>query len=325
MHRNPRAVRTSLRAESMFIDRSPLMHRLLPRLLLLLLLPTTTACPTTPAPSAPADLALPADLAPTNPLVGARPYDWEVPASWDGSRPLPLVVVLHGFGVNGLLEARYLGLSRLHDEAGFLLAYPDGSKNAGGQRFWNAAFPADDGGALPDDLAYVDAVIDDMAAHYPVDLKRVFLVGHSNGAFMAQYFACRRPARVAAVASLAGGMLVGVDCSRGDPVALVEIHGDADDTIELGGGKILGMPYQPLADVMTQWTGRDGCGGTDDGAPPLDLEASLPGAETTVRRSTGCRGGAVELWMIRGGGHIPNLGKGFAEAVWGFLAAHPGR
>lgn len=279
-------------------------------------------CPGALPAGASADLAASPDLGPTSPLVAARPYEWEVPAAWDGVRPLPLVVVLHGFGVDGLLEARYLGLSRLHDEAGFLLAFPDGTRNASGQRFWNAAFAAPpDGGALPDDIAYLEAVIDDMAAHYRVDPARVYLAGHSNGAFMAQLFACRRPARVAAVASLAGGMMAGVDCRAGDPVALVEIHGDQDDTIELAGGQILGMPYQPLADVLAMWAARDGCGATDDGAPPLDLEASIPGAETSVRRYTGCRGGALERWMMRGGGHIPNVGKGFAEAVWGFLGS----
>lgn len=287
-------------------------------------LPLLTLLAACPASSPPPSPSTPPDLAPSNPIIAARPYDWESPASWDGKSPLPLVIVLHGFGVNGQLEARYLNLAALHDAAGFLLAYPDGARNAGGQRFWNAGFPPPDGGALPDDLAYLDAIIDDMAAHFPVDARRVFLVGHSNGAFMAQYFACRRPGRVAAIVSLAGGMLDGVDCAKGDPVTLAEIHGDADDTIAPAGGTILGMPYRPLADVIAMWTARDGCAGPpDDTPPPLDLDTSLDGPETTVRRYTGCRGGAVELWTMRGGMHIPIVGRPFADAVWAFLAAHP--
>ena len=273
-----------------------------------------------------ADLAPPPDLAPSNALVAARPYEVEVPPSYDGKTALPLVIVLHGFGVDGLTEARYLGLSRLAPTAGFLLAYPEGTKNEKGQRFWNAGFPiVPDAGALPDDIAYVEAVIDDVAAHYAVDRWRVHLVGHSNGAFLAQYFACRRPERVASLVSLAGGMMEGVDCKIGKPVQLVEIHGTMDDTIELGGGSILGMPYRPLNDVVDMWVARNRCLATpDEKAPPLDLEASLPGDETKVSRYLQCEhGGLVELWTIRGGGHIPTPSRTFAETIWRFLKIHP--
>jgi hypothetical protein len=65
---------------------------------------------------------------------------------------------------------------------------------------------------------------------------------------------------------------------------------------------------------------RDGCGATDDSAPPLDLESSISGAETTVRKWTNCRGGRVELWTIHSGDHIPNLTSEFATDVYRFLS-----
>jgi polyhydroxybutyrate depolymerase len=39
-------------------------------------------------------------------------------------------------------------------------------------------------------VAYLGAVIDDVAAHYTVDPKRFFVIGHSNGGFMAHRLAC---------------------------------------------------------------------------------------------------------------------------------------
>jgi hypothetical protein len=69
---------------------------------------------------------------------------------------------------------------------------------------------------------------------------------------------------------------------------------------------------------------RDGCGPQPDGSdPPVDLAAKVAGAETTVERWPRCRGGAVELWTIRGGDHGPELTPTFGERILDFLAAHP--
>jgi polyhydroxybutyrate depolymerase len=70
---------------------------------------------------------------------------------------------------------------------------------------------------------------------------------------------------------------------------------------------------------------RDGCGATPDtSAPPLDLDRSLPGAETTVERWTSCHpGGGAELWTIQGGMHVPALQTTWPQLVWSWLEAHP--
>src|SRR5207244_7941240 len=117
------------------------------------------------------------------------------------------VVVLHGLGGNGRgIERRYQ-LAALVEELGFLAVYPDGTEEKGGghRRFWNATDACCDffrSGV--DDVAYLDAIIGEMSAAYPVDPARVFVVGHSNGAFMAHRYACDRAAKVAAIVTLAG-------------------------------------------------------------------------------------------------------------------------
>lgn len=291
---------------------------------LVLLAPLALACSSPPGPSIAVDAAVALDLAPSNAAVAARPYLFQIPVDYDPARAAPLVVVLHGFGFSGLIQARYLGLDRLVDGRGFLLAYPEGQLTAQGQQFWNASDAAGGDGGVGDDVSYLAAVIDDMSAHFHVDPHRVYLVGHSNGAFMAQYFACHRPDRVAAVVSLAGGMLVGVDCTAGAPVTLAEIHADTDDTILPSGGTILGMRYRPLADVMATWAKRDGCGATmDTSAPPLDLDNNVAGPETTIARWNDCAGADLELWTMHGGSHVPIPTRNFAATIYDWLAAHP--
>lgn len=46
-----------------------------------------------------------------------------------------------------------------------------------------------------------------MSTRFNVNARCVYLVGHSNGAFMAYGYACEHTVRVAAIAGLAGAML----------------------------------------------------------------------------------------------------------------------
>jgi polyhydroxybutyrate depolymerase len=58
---------------------------------------------------------------------------------------------------------------------------------------------------------------------------------------------------------------------------------------------------------------------------PVDLDATIPGAETSVSMyRSGCQAnGAAELWTIDGGTHVPGLGAEFAPRVVEWLLGHP--
>ena len=123
-------------------------------------------------------------------ILSQRPYNFSVPAGYSASVPTPLVILLHGYGASGLLQDAYFGLRALQSTHTFLYAYPDGTVDATGNRFWNATDACCNFYNLPvDDVAYVTAIIDDVSARYNVDPHQVFLVGHSNGAFMAHRLA----------------------------------------------------------------------------------------------------------------------------------------
>lgn len=261
-------------------------------------------------------------------LVRARPYQSIVPPQYDPATPMPLVVVLHGYGANGFVQAGYLGLSALARTRGFLLAYPNGTLDTTGRLFWNATDACCDFARTNvDDVAYITAVIDDMSARYRVDARRVFLVGHSNGGFMAHRMACDRPTRIAAFVSLAGAFTNDpMRCTPSAPVAALQVHGTADDVIRYEGGSTVGGPatmYPSARDTVAAWGRLNRCGALAMTSTRLDLETSVMGDETVVSRHESCMGGAAELWAIEGGGHLPTLSATWAASIYDWLSAHP--
>jgi len=268
----------------------------------------------------PAPLPRPRPTAP--PLVVSRPYGLQVPTSYNSGTPAPLIVVLHGYSSSGRGQAQYFGLFDGSEKHGYLLAYPDGTTDARGYRFWNATDACCNFyGSQVDDVAYLSAVIDDVEARYNVDPHRIFVVGHSNGGFMAHRLACEIGNRLAAVVSLAGATWKDpARCPAASPVNVLQVHGDADDTILYGG-----TPAYPSAhETVTTWAQKNGCTGSlQQTGARLDLDTQLTGAETQEQTFTGCpSNGAVSLWTIAGGGHVPSLGTEWPEAVWVYISSH---
>lgn len=255
-------------------------------------------------------------------LVEARPYGLTVPSGYRTSTPTPLVLLLHGYGSSGRAQADYFGLRSDAEEHGYLLAHPDGLVDSRGSRFWNATDACCNFYGNPvNDVAYLGAVIDDVAAHYSVDPRRVFVIGHSNGGFMAHRLACEIGGRLAAVVSLAGAVWANPgSCPAANPVNVLQVHGDADETI-----LYRGRPNYPSApETVAIWAQKNRCDGALEAAgADKDLDMQIPGSETRTESHAGCPpGGAAGLWTIQGGGHIPRLGASWADEVWTYLSAH---
>jgi polyhydroxybutyrate depolymerase len=260
------------------------------------------------------------------PIGGDRPVDLFVPSSYDAATAMPLVLLLHGYTASGAIQESYFKLEALAEERGFLYAHPDGTKDGQDNRFWNATEACCNFyGSDVDDSAYLRGVIEDVKAQYNVDPKRVFLVGHSNGGFMSYRMACDHADAIAAIASLAGASFKDpADCQPTEPVAVLEIHGTADETVAYEGGTFLNA-YPGAVETVEQWAAADACSVTPSAGPPRDIEGSIVGDETEVAvYGSGCTaGGHAELWTIPGGKHVPTLSADFAPSVIDFLLAHP--
>lgn len=272
--------------------------------------------------TASANLALQSSIATAGPLDG-RPYKFKVPSGYDSSKPTPLLLMLHGFGASADLENLYIGLAPLADARTFLYAYPDGTQNPLGMRFWNATdFCCNFFGSTVDDVAYLTAIIDDMEARFNVDKKRIFVVGHSNGGFMAHRMACDRSSRIAGFVSLAGQQWNdATKCKPTEAVAALQVHGTADAIVGYDGSLL----YPSARTTQTIWGNRNRCTGvlTYEGRA-LDLELLLPGSETKIETTPGCPSHApVELWTIQGGSHLPLFTSYWPGAIYDFLYNHP--
>ena len=197
---------------------------------------------------------------PTNPLVTVAPVRVR-PARrrYDDSKSYPLIVLLHGYGADGFAQDAYFGFSELADDRQVFVAYPDGTIDRRAARFWNATDACcDEYNTGVDDVAYLNAVIDDMEANYNIDKKRVFFVGHSNGGFMSHRMACDAAGRIAGIAALAGDNWQDPSkCNPSQPVAALQIHGDADAVVPYDG---MGLMPSAMASIGV-WATKNGCSG----------------------------------------------------------------
>lgn len=252
-----------------------------------------------------------------------RPFEIHAPPSYRADRPAPLLLLLHGYTANGVSQEVYFQVQKLAQQHGFLYVAPDGRTNRAGERFWSATDACCDldrqGG---DDVEYLRSVLRQARARYNVDPGRVFVLGHSNGGFMAYRLACEAAGEVRAVVSLAGAMWRDSSrCQPTAPVAVLQIHGDADDVIRYEGGRFRPelAPYPSAHDTVAWWARHNRClGDLTATGERLDLEPGLPGAETRVDRYAGCRA-RVELWTIKGGDHVPRDGARIGAQVYEFL------
>lgn len=263
-------------------------------------------------------------------LLNKRPYRMVVPARLDGGQDaFPLVVLLHGYGETAIQQDRYFHMSELAHAKGFLLATPNGTPNLLNLRSWNATDACCDvmPGRGPDDVAYLTAILDDVAQKHRVDSSRVFIVGHSNGGFMAHRMACERSDRIAGIVSLAGSNWADANrCKPSQPIAVLEVHGTADKVVPFEGGRIVitSARFPGSVEVMTAWAARLGCAAIPERAGD-DLDLILPPGDETdrVKWKDCAHGSAAELWTVKGGIHGPAFTAQWPGAFWDFLVAHP--
>ncbi|MDP6845269.1 MAG: hypothetical protein QF722_06965, partial [Candidatus Thalassarchaeaceae archaeon] len=229
-----------------------------------------------------------------------------MPGGHDYSRPLPLVVSLHGFSGNGWLNSYWLGLFESTYQNEHLLLWPNGSTNSGGLRFWNATDACCNfEGAESDDVGWLTELIDETVDLYGADPEGIILVGHSNGGFMSHRMACERGDLVRSIVNLAGSNYYDFseDCNDTGSPNILNVHGTLDSVILYEGGYLWSWsgPYQyPSANLSTShWADRYGCGSSTTSIGSLDLDALLIGEETTTIDHLGCQdGNRVALWSI---------------------------
>lgn len=259
------------------------------------------------------------------PLIAARPYSFRLPLQYDPAKAWPLVLLLHGYVESAPFIDGWLKIGDQVDPQGFLLAVPEGTKDQTGVRYWNATNACCDlFDNNVDDVGYLKAVLADMKWKFNVDPKRVYVMGHSNGAFMAHRLACETADQIAAIAALSGvNFADAAACKPSQPVAVLQVHGTLDPVIAYLGGLLPGGVYPGAKASTAAWAARNGCSENTSSDKNLDLDLLLPFAETAVQRWPGCKGGAAELWTTWGGDHFLKPKQDAPARLIGWLLAHP--
>lgn len=230
--------------------------------------------------------------------AGTRTYHLFVPEACDPSHPPAILVLFHGDGGNGE-SMRFL---KFEDKVGAnaVLVYPDGP----GQTWDLETAPADN-----NDYKFYDALLTDVAKKTSVDEKRVFLFGHSRGAFFANQLGCFRGDKVRALVAHSGGGPYSNNASDfGDdglfnacntpPPAAMMIHGESDLVVSYDNGGKKSLAY---------WTAKDKCKTT-----------TTPFAPSPCVVYDGCTAGHPVVWCsIPGMGH--ELWSSASEASWNFF------
>jgi polyhydroxybutyrate depolymerase len=180
-------------------------------------------------------------VANASPMVDldGRGYRLYVPSNLPDGQ-VPLLLALHGGYGNSEYFQNALKMDRIADKYGFIVAYPNGTEGKiwlmKNKRMWNSGHCCGIAAKESiDDVSFLANVIIDVKANYPIDPKRVYITGHSNGAMMSYRFVCERPDMVAAMVGISG-QLTADRCKSARNVEVLHIHGDSDVNVPSQGG-----------------------------------------------------------------------------------------
>lgn len=223
----------------------------------------------------------------------------------------PMVINMHGLGSNAFEQQFYSQFDNVADTTGAIIVYPNGVNNQ-----WNIY---SDGGV--DDVGFISALIDTMAANYDIDLTRVYATGMSMGGFMSHRMACQLNNRIAAIGAVAGTLAYPF-CAPGRAVPVCHIHGTADSTVF----------FDLVPVTIAFWTGIGGCADS----VVVDLPDTDTTDQSTVTLTTypQCDDDVeVLLYTINNGGHtwpgasidigdITNQDIHASAEIWNFFSKY---
>ncbi len=252
----------------------------------------------------------------------------------------PLLLVLHGGSgtSRGMLRLTNGRFNQLADRDGFYVVYPQGI-----DRSWNDGRPDKISGAQRkgiDDVGFLRALIEHLAARYPIDSDRIFVTGISNGGLMSFRLGCSLPDKIRAIAPVTAQIPSALEslCRSESSVSLAVFNGTEDPLVPYNGGQITVFRQQRGAVLSTDktinvWRQKIGCS-------PEAVVTELPdvaadGTRVTRIEYSRCNNRSkVILYRIEGGGHTWPDGRQYlpvrrigrttrdingCDEIWGFF------
>lgn len=247
----------------------------------------------------------------------------------------PLVIMLHGGGGNAPNAEQMSGFTALVEREGIIVVYPEGTGRRPDRLLtWNARHCC--GPAMErevDDVRFISAMLDTLIAKYPVDPRRIYVTGMSNGAMMTHRVGIALSHRIAAIAPVVG-TIFGDEPRPANAVPAIIFNGMKDASVPFAGGPSGGAgrrswdgtPAAPAAAQGAFWARANGC----DATPAVETRG------TVVHTRYRCPAGReVELYAITDGGHAwpggragsrrgnqPSTAMNATDVMWAFFKAH---
>lgn len=217
--------------------------------------------------------------------------------------PAPVVMVLHGYPPVDMSVVT--AMNEAAEEHAFIAVYPKANR----QGEWTMACDQCSPNAVQgvDDTAYLGAIMDALPEMLPVDTRRYYLTGFSNGGIMTFRAACEMSDRIAAFAPIGAGMWTWHrdNCAPGRAVPIAMIQGTDDPSFPWDGvvvsAPLAGNDFQiPVPETVALWQSQNGCSGVE----PEPTSVDDVDDDTSVHRFSYSACSAETLfYRVDGGGH----------------------
>lgn len=179
----------------------------------------------------------------------------------DTENSVPLIFILHGLGET---SAFWYGPASYITNQGFVAVRPESgtflnNSGTGYVKLWNAILDS----TRYDDVQFISDIIDHMLSNYDfIDHDRVYVLGSSNGGYMAYRLACDLSTKITAFSSVAGNMFLdddGFDCiDQERNIPILHIHGTEDPINSYypgdNGVDILDDQYLTIVESIEFWS-----------------------------------------------------------------------
>ena len=234
----------------------------------------------------------------------------------------PLLFVLHGGGGThrNMVRLTKRRFDQLADRDGFFVVYPQGIDKA-----WNDGRPDKISRAhrkRVDDVGFFRALIAHLIAAYPIDSKRVFVTGISNGGLMSFRLGCSLPDKIRAIAPVTAQIPSAIEplCRAESGVGLAVFNGTEDPLVPYNGGQIAVLRRQRGEVLSTDetiriWRKKNRCNPQANitHLPNITADGTRVAKIAFDRCETGS---AVVLYRIEGGGHTWPDGRQYLPVSW---------
>ncbi len=221
--------------------------------------------------------------------------------------PHPTILMLHRGSGKAEEELRFSELARRGPQHGFAVVFPQA---VGG--YWNFFPPGKETaqyrrfsqmhGGVPDDVAFVQSIVTELAQNGISDPKRIYIAGRSLGGVMVLRLVCAHAEMFAAAALLTSAMptVMGSDCQPPMPTPILIISGSEDRVLPYKGSRAAwGEMLWSTERLVAFFRRLNDC--VEPGEQSLVQRERAP--DIAIESSTRCSGGPVVLYTLVGGGH----------------------